>query len=196
MPISAAVPTSSSGLATPNPKEKPLLTCRWAKESPVNPASDEVPFFAVLPRQVDHRAVREEHPEEAPVRRPLLVPPRPDLPPAAEDLDDSPLPAAPPSARRPGDPHESVTVLYVNRFPPGVGGLSSPALCLRSPREPGRLQQVIQDLEPRFPGREQRLLEALGPGRVAVYLRDVRLHKTPPSGERPSRGMGNPQDRI
>src|SRR5919112_441479 len=73
---------------------------------------DEKPSFAVLPCQVDHGAVGEQHPEQLPVRRPLLVPPRPDLPPAAEDLDDAPLPAAPPSARRPGDPHASVTVLY------------------------------------------------------------------------------------
>jgi hypothetical protein len=50
---------------------------------------------------------------------------------------------------------------------------------------------MIQDRQPGLTGREQRLLETLGPQRVAVYLRDARLHLSPPSGERLSRGMRN-----
>src|SRR5215212_3492623 len=67
---------------------------------------------------------------------------------------------------------------------------------LRGPREPGGPQQVIHDPPPRLTGREQRLLETLGPQGVAVYLRDARLHRSPPSGERLSRGMRNPRLQI
>src|SRR5215212_263712 len=158
----------------------------------------EKPRPVVLPRQVDDRVVGEEDPYKAPFPGPLFVPPRPDLPPASENLDDVASLAAPSPARRPHDPHASVMVLQLDRLPPGMGRLPAGVVTLhiRGPREPGSTQQVIQDLYSRLARREKWLLETLGPQGVAVYLRDAHLHKSPPSRERQSRGMRNPRPRI